>query len=188
MAADLGIARDDRNELRAAFDRGLAADVFVLSGGVSVGEMDLTPSILREAGVTEVFHKIKLKPGKPLWFGVRDVAGRRTLEFWLPGNPVSSFVSFQWFVRAALDRLGGGEGSALTRTPVILDGEFKQLGDRETFRPAQLVAAGDELRARLLAWEGSGDLARLALADCLVRFPAGEQKFTSGDRVDAYRL
>ena len=99
-ATDLGIARDERDAIRALVDRGLQSDILVLSGGVSAGVLDLVPSVLAEAGVVEVFHKVNLKPGKPLWFGVRG----DTLVFGMPGNPVASLVCFELFVRPAIAR------------------------------------------------------------------------------------
>ncbi len=94
-AVDLGIAKDEPESLRAKLAEGLRDDVLLISGGVSAGKLDLVPGLLRELGVVEVFHKIRLKPGKPLWFGT--ARGHRpgatpTLVFGLPGNPVSSLV------------------------------------------------------------------------------------------------
>jgi molybdopterin molybdotransferase len=87
---DLGIGRDDRDELRRLIALGLEHDVLVISGGVSAGVLDLVPGVLTELEVNQVFHKVKLKPGKPLWFGALERDARQTLVFGLPGNPVSS--------------------------------------------------------------------------------------------------
>ena len=84
-AISLGIGRDDET-LRKQIDEGLAADILVLSGGVSAGVKDLVPATLASLGVEEVFHKVRLKPGKPLWFGCRKKEGPTTLVFGLPGN------------------------------------------------------------------------------------------------------
>src|SRR5262249_59847220 len=83
------------------------ARVLVFPGGVSAGKLDLVPEVLREAGVTAHFHKVHLKPGKPLLFGTAEQAGGKRLVFGLPGNPVSSFVCFELFLRPALRRLAG---------------------------------------------------------------------------------
>src|SRR5690606_24617992 len=103
----LGIARDVREELSRAVQQGLESDILILSGGVSAGVLDLVPSVLAEQGVEQVFHKVNMKPGKPLWFGKRQSGTRTTLVFGLPGNPVSSLVGFHLFVRHALTRLAG---------------------------------------------------------------------------------
>ena len=95
----LGIGRDDANVLAAMVRDGLEnSDVLILAGGVSVGAFDLVPGVLRDLGVEAHFHKVRMKPGKPLLFGTRG----STLVFGLPGNPVSSFVCFELFVRPAL--------------------------------------------------------------------------------------
>ena len=95
----LGIGRDDLDDLRQLVAQGLQEDVLVLSGGVSAGVLDLVPQVLQELGVEQIFHKVNLKPGKPLWFGVN--ADTQTLVFGLPGNPVSSLVCCELFVRPA---------------------------------------------------------------------------------------
>src|SRR5262249_12513264 len=97
----LGIGRASAESLRRLIGEGLAgSDVLVLSGGVSAGKFDLVPGVLQELGVRAHFHKVALKPGKPLFFGTRE----GVLVFGLPGNPVSSFVCFELFVRPALRR------------------------------------------------------------------------------------
>src|SRR5262249_22274153 len=96
-AVPLGIARDDRAELRARIEQGLRHDMLLLSGGVSAGKLDLVPEVLAELGVRQVFHKVRIKPGQPLWFGVAVAGGVRCCVFGLPGNPVSSMVCCELF-------------------------------------------------------------------------------------------
>ena len=105
-AVDLGVARDEAGDLSERIERGLKADVLVICGGVSAGVLDLVPQTLERAGVERVFHKVNIKPGKPLWFGVHGTPPAR-LVFGLPGNPVSSLVCFELFVRPAIGRLAG---------------------------------------------------------------------------------
>ncbi|MHC5011499.1 MAG: molybdopterin molybdotransferase MoeA, partial [Planctomycetota bacterium] len=95
---DLGVARDEEDPLRAAVRRGLGADLLLLSGGVSRGELDLVPHVLEAEGVTCVFHRWAVQPGGPLWFGVRG----DTLVFGLPGNPAASFFGFELLAVPAL--------------------------------------------------------------------------------------
>ena len=98
---DLGIARDDPRRAASKIAAGLEADVLILSGGVSAGVLDLVPSVLAELGVKQVFHKVNLKPGKPLWFGTFTASdGTVKPVFGLPGNPVSTLVCFELFVRS----------------------------------------------------------------------------------------
>jgi molybdopterin molybdotransferase len=185
----LGTARDDNAELRTAIERGLKNDVLLITGGVSAGVMDLVPSILAELGVAQVFHKVRMKPGKPLWFGVRDNGGRRTLVFGLPGNPVSTLVSFQLFVKPALQALAGGEFSAASPVRGQLTASINHRGDRPTYYPCRLEPGtqGPET-VEPLAWRGSADLAALTRANGLLLLPAGDYELAVGTPVDAITL
>src|SRR5205823_9213416 len=99
----LGIAPDVASKLRSLIKEGLQSNTLVLSGGVSAGKLDLVPGVLEELGVQAHFHKVALKPGKPVFFGTRN----GTSVFGLPGNPVSALVCFELFVRPAIRRLAG---------------------------------------------------------------------------------
>ncbi|MBL8830283.1 MAG: molybdopterin molybdotransferase MoeA [Planctomycetaceae bacterium] len=192
----LGVARDERDELRQKISAGLDADILLLSGGVSAGVLDLVPGVLRELGVVEVFHKVSLKPGKPLWFGVLDHGERRTLVFGLPGNPVSTFVCFRLFVDAALQYLiRGYETASLPahalqpQLPARLGTDFNHRGDRPTYHPARYQEAnnsngewGQDI-VTPLAWKGSGDLRTLLDADALIVFPPGDKQYAKGDAI-----
>src|SRR5690606_19011726 len=105
----LGIVADEPQALRAALARGLEADLLVTIGGVSAGTHDLVPGTLAELGVETVFHGLRLKPGKPAFFGLRTTAGRTSRVFGLPGNPASAFTTFDLLVAPLLQRLGGAE-------------------------------------------------------------------------------
>jgi molybdopterin molybdotransferase len=178
---DLGIARDDPSELERAIALGLAHDVIVISGGVSAGVLDLVPATLQRLGVAQLFHKVNLKPGKPLWFGARrQSSGNTTLVFGLPGNPVSSLVCFELFVRPAIQKLRGLALSGLRRTSARLTCEHQQRGERPTYWPSVLK----EDQVTPLVWQGSADLRTLTDANCLALFPAGEKTFTAGEDID----
>lgn len=178
---DLGIARDDPEELYRRISQGLEGDALVLSGGVSAGKMDLIPQTLERCGVQAIFHKVLLRPGKPLWFGVHPERG--TLVFGLPGNPVSSFVCFHLFVRLALQRLAGSQATAPPLKRARLAQAFQQKGDRPTWHPAALSEDGDQLTARAVRWQGSADLRALATAQGLIYFPAGTRAYEAGEEV-----
>ena len=181
---DLGIGRDDEQSLTELVGRGLEADVLVLSGGVSAGVLDLVPGVLASLGVAQVFHKVNLKPGKPVWFGVlADPAGDK-LVFGLPGNPVSSLVCFELFVRPAIARLSGGCADRLATQVARLTNDHRHRGDRPTYFPARLRAIEDQSQVELLAWKGSADLRTLSNADCLAFFPKGERAYHAGDEID----
>ena len=186
----LGIGRDNRADLRRLIAAGLESNVLVLSGGVSAGVLDLVPSVLAELGVQQVFHKVRLKPGKPVWFGVlpRDGGRPATLVFGLPGNPVSSFVCFELFVRAALAALAGHRRRPPASLRATLASEYTHRGDRPTFHPSVLHFQDDGTTVEPLDWAGSSDLAGLARANALACFPAGNSTHAAGSTVDILRL
>jgi molybdopterin molybdotransferase len=197
-AVDLGVGRDDPAALAAFITRGLEADVLVLSGGVSAGVLDLAPKTLASLGVREVFHKVSLKPGKPLWFGIlpagaggKAASGGQAVDklvFGLPGNPVSSLVCFELFVRPALDVLSGRPAQPRAARLARLALPFEHRGNRPTYHPACWATADGELEVRTLRWQGSGDLRTLAAANCLACFAPGDRSYQVGDAVAILEL
>lgn len=186
---DLGIGRDERDRLETLIRTGLEHDVCLISGGVSVGVKDLVPDVLKRVGVQPVFHKVRLKPGKPLWFGVLPRSdGPTTLVFGLPGNPVSSLVCFWLFVRPALAALSGGDPNVDRIRSMQLAASFTHRGDRPTYYPGQIVTHGAQPVVDALPWQGSADLFTVAHADCLIHFPAGEHTYNAGDAVECLSL
>ena len=184
----LDVARDDREHLRELVKQGLQHDVLLLSGGVSAGKWDLVPSVLEQLRVQQVFHKVRLKPGKPLWFGVLRRVGPPTLVFGLPGNPVSSLVCFQLFVRPALMRIMGVENTHCVARQAMVTNPFQQSGDRPTYYPSVLSEDSDGLKVRPLPWKGSADLGTLSDANCLAFFPQGDRLYRPGDWVQVVDL
>ncbi len=170
-ALDLGIAQDDMTALREKIEAGLQADILLLSGGVSAGDLDLVPQVLRGCRVREIFHQVSIKPGKPLWFG----RGERTLVFGLPGNPVSSHVCFQIFVRPTIARLMGQKVADhhFAFQTALLAGGHQPRGGRTTYFPARFRREDSRQIVELLPWKGSADLYTLAIAEGLVELPAG---------------
>jgi molybdopterin molybdotransferase len=186
-ATDLGIGRDDRESLRRLIGEGLRSDVLLISGGVSAGVLDLVPGVLAELGVRQVFHKINLKPGKPLWFGVLETDGATRLVFGLPGNPVSSLVCFELLVRPALRAMSGLTFGPQVTIAARLSVDFQQRGDRITYHPARLERSSAAAVEPLL-WKGSGDLRTLTAANALIRFDTGTALFKSGETVEVVPL
>jgi molybdopterin molybdotransferase len=185
----LGIARDRLDSLRPLVAEGLRHDVLILSGGVSAGKLDLTPGVLREAGVAAHFHKVEMKPGKPVLFGTRPRDGGRppTLVFGLPGNPVSALVCFELFVRPAVRRQRGLADPGPAWVQATLAEDFDYRTDRPTYHPARLEAADGGWRVRAVPWFGSADLRALTAADALVLFPPGETRRAAGTRYAVMR-
>lgn len=176
-SCDLGIVNDKIESLTACVEQGLEHDVLVLCGGVSVGVHDFVPQVLRELQVDEFFHGVRIRPGKPLWFGVRDQGQRRTLVFGLPGNPVSAFVCFRVFVQPALAQLAGQQIASTTTSRAILGETFHLKGARPTYWPITCQEVRGSMVARPLAWHGSADLHILAQADALAFFPEGDRDY-----------
>ncbi len=186
-ATEILTARDTHDDLTLAIAEGLKADVLALSGGVSAGKFDLVPQVLTELGVEQVFHKIALRPGKPLWFGIRNPAPRTlhpasspTLVFGLPGNPVSSLVCFELFVRPALAALSGRGFTQLTSVTAAISHDYNHSGGRAACLPARLDQSSGGNRVTILPWQGSADLATLAKANGLVRLPAENRQLPAG--------
>jgi len=175
----LDAVADDEEAHRAALERGLEADVLVTSGGVSVGPHDLVRSVGAELGIEEVLWGVAVKPGKPLWFGVRG----QTLIFGLPGNPVSSLVCFELFVRPAVLSLQGASEPLPRFQPGRLARSLRPNTVRtELVRARSRVAAG-EVELEVVTGQESHMIARAAGADALVLVPAGEEELVAGARV-----
>jgi molybdopterin molybdotransferase len=184
-ATFLGIGRDTRESLRPLIRLGLQkSDVLILSGGVSAGKLDLVPELLQEAGVEPRFHKIHMKPGKPLFFGTH----RGGLVFGLPGNPVSSFVCFELFIRPALRTLGGHREVDLPGVTAVLTEDLVHRSDRPTYHPAWVESTVDGWKVKPVAWLGSADLRAFLAANALLVLPGGAQDFPAGVRLDVLRL
>ncbi len=179
----LATAADDEDAHREALARGLAADVLVTSGGVSVGPHDLVRRLEVELGVAEIFWGVAMRPGKPLAFGVRG----STLVFGLPGNPVSSLVGCELFVLPAIRALQG----ASSPEPRF---ELATLGEALRRSPARddLVRASIDLSAgavlRPVVGQESHMIARTAIADALIHVPRGDGELAAGSTVRYLRL
>jgi molybdopterin molybdotransferase len=169
-AVRAGIVGDDRAALRAALERGLEADVLVTVGGVSKGTHDLVHGQLRELGVEAVFHGVALKPGKPTYFGLAGDGG--TAVFGLPGNPASSFTTFDLFVAPFLVRFGGG--AVAPAHAVRLGGALPKRNRRAQAVPARLATGADGMAEAVLSpVRPSGDPFGLLDADGYAVIPAG---------------
>lgn len=187
---DLGVGRDNREELAEKVSQGLQSDFLILSGGVSAGMLDLVPEILTGQKVEEVFHKVAVKPGKPIWFGVRQQNGRSQYVFGLPGNPVSSLVGFNVFVRAALAaRMGQDVHQSSRLRHATLTGDHQVRGNRKTYWPVHANWSADPVTATPVNWRGSSDMRALGHANGLGIFDVSDGgNFTSGSRIQVMSL
>ncbi len=180
----LGVAPDRQDAIAEALRAGLAADVLVVSGGVSAGDYDLVEPALLELGATFLFTKVAVKPGAPLVFGRRGA----TLVFGLPGNPVSAQVTFDLFVRPALLKMQGATVVSRPRVTVELLAGVKNRSGRKSHVPARVRFEGGRLVARPLRSMGSGDLAAHARANALVVIEADRLQAAAGETAEAVLL
>ena len=175
---------DDEPAHRAALEAGLEADVLVTSGGVSVGPHDLVRSVGAGLGIEEVLWGVAVKPGKPLWFGVRE----RTLVFGLPGNPVSSLVCFELFVRPAVLALQGVADPLPRFEPGTLMRAVRPNAARTELMRARSRLVDGEVELEVLSGQESHMIARAAGADALVLVPPGDEELAARSRVSFLRL
>ncbi|HEX4355071.1 MAG TPA: molybdopterin-binding protein, partial [Polyangiales bacterium] len=164
--------------------RGLEADLLLTVGGVSVGDYDFVARALSDAGVTIDFHKVAIKPGKPILFGKRA----NTPVIGLPGNPVSALVTFQVFVQPCLSRLLGHRAPFQEPVEIVLGADYQHSAGRTELVRATLARDGSELRATLHRRQGSGSLPSMVGQHALVILPAGRETFAAGERLWALRL
>ena len=177
---ELGVVGDDREEHRRAIGRGLlSSDVLVTSGGASVGPHDLVREIQRELGVQEVFWGVSVKPGKPIAFGVR---GERFV-FNLPGNPVSVLVTFEVFVRPAINALLGLADPLPRYYRGVLASGVRRNARRHEFVRARTRLEGDEVVLEPLAGQESHMIVAAGQADALVSVDPGEDELPAGASV-----
>lgn len=175
----LGVAPDRRPQLDEALAEGFAADVLVVCGGVSMGDYDLVEPALLDAGAHFHFTGVAIRPGAPLVFGRRA----RTLLFGLPGNPVSTQVTFELFVRPCLLALQGASSPLRRRVTARLQSSLTNRPGRTSFLPARLSLEDGVLAARPLSSRGSGDQVTHAGADALVVLEADRTEVRAGETV-----
>ncbi len=165
----LGVVGDDEEATRAMLTRGLEHDVLITSGGVSVGEHDLVRAGLAALGVDEVFWRVAVKPGKPVAFGVRG----STLVFGLPGNPVSSLVDFELFVRPALRALQGADAPGPAYLAGRLARSVRRSADRDQLVRARVRVEDGEVMLEPLSAQESHMIGSAAAATALALVPRG---------------
>jgi len=180
----LGIALDDRESLSAKLSEGLSADVLVTSAGVSMGDRDFVRDVLAELGVAPVFWKVLIKPGGPIAFGV---AGK-TAVFSLPGNPVSSLVTFEVFVRPAIRKMTGHRDPVKPAVKAALAEPVKKKPGKTQFFRVTIESGEEGYVARTSGDQNSGILRTLVLADGIAVLPAERTAFAAGEKVDVLLL
>jgi molybdopterin molybdotransferase len=176
----LGNAPDEKDTLRLMIERGLEADILVLSGGVSMGKYDLVEQVLADLGAKFHFTGVSIRPGRPAVFATCC----NKLVFGLPGNPVSTMVTFELFVLPAIDVLNGGVPRSLPVFRAKLATQVREKGPMTHFLPARIEWEGREARVTQLPWQGSGDIVALALANGFLIVSPDRPEIGPGEWVD----
>ena len=170
--------------LNEAFEEALQADMTLICGGMSIGEKDFARPILKKLGVEEIFWKIKFKPGKPLFFGRRD----KTWIFGLPGNPASSYVLFEEFVRPALRKMMGRRVLEESMVKATLEIPITKTYSRLHFMRGLLHEKNGEFHVRPLKFQGSHSIGSLVASNALIRVEADSQALPAGSKVSVRPL
>jgi len=180
----LGIARDQPASLKEKIKQGLTADILVLSGGVSMGDYDFTKAVFKDLGAEMHFWKLAIRPGQPLAFG--KILGK--LAFGLPGNPVSSMVTFEQLVRPAMLKMGGHRSYGRPVVRAVFQEKFSKRPDRRHFLRGILSRENDVLAVRTTGDQGSGILTSMVKANCLIDVPEEVERLNPGDTVNVQVL
>ena len=173
----LPIARDHYASTLAAIERGLEADLLLLSGGVSAGKYDIVEKVLADLGAQFFFDRVKIQPGQPLVYG----AARGKQFFGLPGNPASTMVTFEVFARAAVELLAGASEAPLPLLRARLSRDFQHKPGLARFLPARLSADGATVEPQ--PWHGSGDVPALARANAFLVADAEREFWAAGEDI-----
>lgn len=180
----LPVAPDDKGRLRELIAEGLQGDLLLLTGGVSVGKYDFVEEVLAAYEAQFYFTSVAIQPGKPLVFGDAAEKDRRVPFFGLPGNPVSTMVTFELFVRPVIDALSGAE----PRAPKFLQARLKSAMRTKTgltrFLPGRLLGEGFATEVEFAKWHGSGDVVSTAAANCYIVVPPDREEFAAGQMVN----
>jgi molybdopterin molybdotransferase len=173
----LPVAPDEVARTRELIEQGLRAELLLLSGGVSMGKYDVVEQVLQDLGAEFFFTQVAIQPGKPLVFGRVG----STPVFGLPGNPISTMVTFEVFASIALDRLAGRPASPLPFVQARLGSDFQHKPVLTRFLPAVLAGEYGEATVNPVKWQGSGDLVAAARANCYLVAAAGRASWKAGE-------
>ncbi len=179
----LPIAPDSADELALLLRRGLRADLLLITGGVSAGKYDLVAPVLASLQAHFVFRGVRIQPGKPVVFGDVAFRDKTTPFFGLPGNPVSTMVTFQLFARPVLDALSGSTPQPLCFAQAVLQSGFKTNTGLTRFLPAKLGGPNEHPEVELVRWHGSGDLMAVSHSNCYLVVPPERERFNAGETV-----
>jgi len=188
----LGIARDSEDSVVAGLCRGLDADMLITSGGVSAGDYDVVKDVLAKQGEI-AFHRVKMKPGKPLAFGVirgNSASGepKNIPHLGLPGNPVSSMITFELFARPAMFKMMGRRQTAKPTVRAVVEDAVANTDGRRVYTRVIVQKRQGRYYARLTGPQGSGILTSMARANGLMIIPDDKRDLSPGDEAEVIML
>jgi len=191
----LPIAPDEPHQLRRLIEEGLRSDLLIMTGGVSMGRYDLVEQVLGEMNAEFLFTGAKIQPGRPVVFGRVPSARATSVSapasapsshkyfFGLPGNPVSTMVTFELFARPILEALAGMSPHPLVFVHARLKSEIRVKTGLRRFLPAVLSGQYENSQVELVPWQGSGDIAARSRANCYIVIPPDREQISAGDWV-----
>jgi len=183
----LPIGPDERHGLRALIEQGLQSDLLLMTGGVSMGRYDLVEGVLSEMNAEFFFTGAKIQPGRPVVFGRCGVPGNgeesKKYFFGLPGNPISTMVTFELFARPVLEALAGMLPRKLRFVYAKLKSEIRVKTGLKRFLPAIISGEFENSEVELVSWQGSGDIAATARANCYIVIPPDREQISAGEYV-----
>jgi molybdopterin molybdotransferase len=190
----LPIAPDEPRRLRQLIEQGLQADLLLMTGGVSMGRYDLVEQVLTEMQAEFFFTGAKIQPGRPVVFGrvscgagafAREISASPSHKYFfgLPGNPVSTMVTFELFARPVLEGLAGMFPRPLTFLHARLKSEIRVKPGLKRFLPAILSGQYENSHAELVSWHGSGDIGSIVRSNCLIVIPPDRERIPAGEWV-----
>jgi len=179
----LPIAPDQAPRLRELLTEGMDADLLLIAGGVSMGKYDLVEQELSEMKAQFFFTGALIQPGKPIVFGRVPVAGGWRYFFGLPGNPISTMVTFEVFARSMIEALAGMTARKLAFVHAKLKSEIRTKTGLKRFLPALLSGEFEQSEVELVRWQGSGDIAAAARANCYIVVPPDRERIAAGEWV-----
>jgi molybdopterin molybdotransferase len=185
----LPVAPDEPVRLRALIEEGLKSDLLLLAGGVSMGKFDLVEQVLAELKAEFYFTGALIQPGRPVVFGrcmrgrTRHSSAHPKYFFGLPGNPVSTMVTFELFVRPMILALSGCAPQVLIFLKARLKSDVRTKTGLKRFLPAVLSGEFENAEVELARWQGSGDIAALAASNCYLVIPPDREQIGAGEWV-----
>lgn len=186
----LPIAPDEPRQLRVLIEEGLRSDLLLMTGGVSMGRYDLVEQVLSEMHAEFFFTGAKIQPGRPVVFGriaseAETNSGEPTSKYFfgLPGNPVSTMVTFELFARPLLEALAGMLPRKLSFVHARLKSEIRVKPGLKRFLPAKLTGEFEDSQVELVPWQGSGDIAATARANCYAVIPPDRELISAGEMI-----